>query len=200
LVNKIAGTPPVDTLKNNRPIFIVLSFLAFFTFLRRFFKNDHLALFILSLWGIYLLATMQEDGMGSNLITRIVQDKFVGWFIVVPVILVLMLWVLESGQFRYLGALAIGALGATLLHPITLSTILILCSSFGIFHILFEFSKKALLRTILVGLVLALCLFIPIYQYTRYTSTMPLDLAGMRDAVESFFNPLFYSDMHSHHS
>ncbi|MBN1667384.1 MAG: tetratricopeptide repeat protein [Anaerolineales bacterium] len=184
LVNKIGGTSSVDALRNNRPIFVILSFLAFFMLLRRFFGKGHLALFILSLWGLYLLTTLQEDGMGSNLVTRIIQDKFVGWFIVVPVVMVLVLWVLEHGRLNHVIALVFAALGATLLHPITLSTILLLSSSFGLFYMLFESSKKAVFRTFLVGLVLLFCLLIPIYQYIRYTNPMPIDLSGIRDAVE----------------
>ncbi|NTU64765.1 MAG: undecaprenyl-diphosphate phosphatase [Chloroflexi bacterium] len=70
----------------SRPLLILLSFLSLYTFLHQVFQDRRKALFMLCLWSAVLLATLQADGAGSDLITRIVQDKFLGWFVVVATI------------------------------------------------------------------------------------------------------------------
>jgi len=121
LINKITGVPPVEYFMYTRPVLIGLAFLSLYFLLHQLFKNRRQALFLLSLWSVYLLATTREEGMGNNLVTRLIQDKFLGWFVLVPVLLVFLLWFLEDRERRYLFCLGIGALGATFVHPITLT-------------------------------------------------------------------------------
>jgi tetratricopeptide (TPR) repeat protein len=184
LLCKLAGTSPVSFFMNSRPILVVLAFLALYTFLHQSFKERHQALFLLSLWSIYLLATTQVEGTGSDLITRSIQDKFQGWFIVAPIVLVFMQWFLESRRPRYLVGFGVGAFGCALLHPITLAQVAILAASYGALYLACERSKRALWSLVSVALVLVLCLAIPVVQYLRYLAPMPIDLAGLGDAVE----------------
>ena len=88
--------------------------------------------------------------------TRIVQDKFIGWFTVVPIVLVFIGWFLETRQWRYLVALAIGAFGAALLHPITLVQILLLAGGFGLLCLVRDRSWQTFRALTAVGLVLSL--------------------------------------------
>jgi tetratricopeptide (TPR) repeat protein len=208
LMCKIAGTSPAVFFVNSRPILVILAFLALYVFLHQFFRNRNQSLFLLSLWSIFLLVSLQADGTGSDLMTRIIQDKFLGWFIVVPIVLVFMLWFLEarSGKSQvstltrpvstlthrprrpsslgYLVGLGIGALGAAMLHPITLTQVLVLGGSFGLLYLVFVRTKEAFLSLTLVALVLLLCLAVPVVQYFRYVERMPVELAGLGDAVE----------------
>ncbi len=71
LVGKVAGASAVQLFMNSRPLFILLAFLALFTLLHQTFRNLQQALFLLSLWAVYLLATTTIEGVGSDLITRI---------------------------------------------------------------------------------------------------------------------------------
>ncbi len=184
LVAKVAGASPLQLFMNSRPILIILAFLSMFVFLHYFFRDRHLALYLLTLWAIFLLSTTRVEGMGSDLITRIMQDKFVGWFVIVPIILVFMLWFLRSQRWRYLLVFGLGAFGAALLHPITLTQVLILGGSFGLLYLAFERSRRTWRALVLLAFVLALCLVIPAIQYLRYKQPMPVELAGLEDAIE----------------
>jgi hypothetical protein len=184
LVAKVAGASPVQLLMNTRSVFIILAFLSLFTFLHQTFKNLHQALFLLTLWSVFLLATTHAEGVGSDLTTRIIQDKFLGWFVVVPVVLVLMQWFLASQRWRHFLALGIGTFGAALLHPITLTQVVILGGSFSVLYLALERSRRAVRGLLLMGVILVICLAVPAVQFLRYTTVMPVDLAGLSDAVE----------------
>ncbi len=184
LVAKLSGTAPDVFLVNSRPVLIIIAILALYTFLYQYFKNRHLALFLLSLWVIFLLATTQVEGTGSDFVTRIVQDKFFGWFIVVPIVLVFMLWFLESHQRRYLAGFGLVAFGATLMHPITLTQVMVLGGSFGALYLVAEHSRRAFRDVVLIALVLVLCLVVPVFQYIRFMGRMPIEEVGLNDVVE----------------
>lgn len=184
LTNKIAGTPPQEFLVNSRPFFVILAMLSLAALLFEFLKDKRQSLFLLNLWNIYLLATLQVDKTGSDFITRIFQDKFLGWFTIVPIALVFMKWFMLKRDWFTLAGFSIVTLGASLVHPITLIQEMILIGSFGLFHIAITRSKVQFSNLVIVALVLLLCTLIPFVQYLRYTSYMPVDLIGLGDAVE----------------
>ena len=192
LLNRLSGTTPYEFLVYSRSILVVLSLLAVYTLASQFFKNQQKALFTISLWSIYLLSTLslsgtpgatRSEGAGNDLVTHIFQDKYLSWFIIVPIVLVFMLWFLESRRFRYLIGFFIGVFGAALAHPVTFILLLILIGGYGLVYLVIEHSKKALRGLIYVAIVLALCLVIPIIQYIRFNQPMPVYLAGLADVV-----------------
>lgn len=166
-----------------RPILIFLALLSLFTFLHQFFRNQRLALFLMSLWSIYLLSTMQKDGTGNDMITRISQDKFAGWLIVVPLILVLLKWYLESGKKGYLAGFWLGSFAAALMHPITLVQVMMLGGSFGFVMFLQERSRPVFIRLLWLLAAVLFSLTVPVIQYLRYSEIMPVVLAGLEDTV-----------------
>ena len=176
LTNKIAGVSSLDFFANTRSMLVILGALAAYTFLYQFLKNRQQALFMLSLWSIFLLASIQADETGSDFISRILQDKFMGWFVIVPIVLVFMLWFLESRKKRHLAGFAIVTFGAALVHPITIIQAIMLIGSFGLLHLIIERSRHALNGLVIIGAVLLLCISIPVIQYIRYTNYMPIDL------------------------
>ncbi|HJX39674.1 MAG TPA: tetratricopeptide repeat protein, partial [Anaerolineae bacterium] len=184
LLCKLAGTSVVSFLLGSRPILVVLALLAFYTFVHQVFKDRRQALFLVSLWSVYLLATTQYDGAGEQFALHIFQDKYYGWFIAVPVVLVFLQWFLESRQPRYLVGLGLGAFGLALLHPVLLMQVLILGGSFGLLYLAFEHSRRAFFSLLAVGLVLGLCVVVPAVQYFRYLERMPIEVAGLGDALE----------------
>jgi tetratricopeptide (TPR) repeat protein len=193
LVNWVAGSPADQFLINTRPGFVILTLLAVYSLACQFIKNRKQALFISSLWAIFLLASLMVwglpgatrfEGTGNDLVTHVFQDKYVSWFIIVPIILVFMLWFLESMQFRYLAGFFLGVFGAALAHPVTLVQGLILASSFGLVFLILEHSKRALRGLFLVFLVLLLATVIPVIQYIRFNQPMPIQQAGLQDVLE----------------
>lgn len=193
LLDRLSGTLPEQFLVYSRSILVVLSLLAVYTLASQFFKNRQKALYTISLWAIYLLSTLslsgtpgatRSEGAGNDLVTHIFQDKYLSWFIIVPIALVFMLWFLESRRFRYLIGFFIGVFGAALAHPVTFILLLILIGGYGIIYLVIEHSRKALNGLLYIGIVLVLCLIIPIYQYIRFNQPMPVYLAGLADVVE----------------
>ncbi|MFC1922355.1 tetratricopeptide repeat protein [Chloroflexota bacterium] len=184
LVNRVSGVSPVDYFMSTRPLLIILSFFALYTLLHQFFKKNRLALFMLSFWSIYILATTRIEGIGSNLITRIIQDKFLGWFVVVPILLVFFLWYLEGREWRFLAGFSVAAFGATLVHPITMTQFMILGGAFSILYLILNRSKKTVVSLSWLTLVIAFCLGILLIQYFRYQGYFPIREAGLGDAVE----------------
>jgi tetratricopeptide (TPR) repeat protein len=184
LTNKISGTTPNEFFVNSRLFLTILSILSLGTLLKQGFKNRQQTLFMLNLWGVYLLATTYNDGTGSNLVTRIFQDKFIGWFVVIPIVVVFMLWFVDSRAQRKLIGFGIVTLGASLVHPITISLAVIIIGGFGLIHFAIERSRESFRILLIVALVLLFCTVIPFIQYLRYTNYMPVDVAGLGDAVE----------------
>ncbi|MEJ2211713.1 MAG: tetratricopeptide repeat protein, partial [Anaerolineae bacterium] len=189
LLCRIAGTTPAEFFMNSRPLLVLLAFLALYTFLHQAFKKRRQALFLLGLWSIYLFSTMTADGAGSDLVTRIIQDKFQGWFLVVPIVIVFAIWFLESRRARYLLGLGVGAFGATLLHPIALVQVLILSAGLGLLYLLLDGPWRGQFwrrfgSVLALGLVLGICLIVPVIQYFRFVGRVPIQVAGLGDAVE----------------
>jgi tetratricopeptide (TPR) repeat protein len=184
LNNRIAGVTPVEYFVNTRPILIILAFLGLFTLLHQYFRKFRIALVLLSFWSIYLLATIKVEGLGSNLITRIFQDKFMGWFVVVPTLLVLLLWYLQGKKWNYLVGFGIAAIGATLIHPITMTQFMIIGGGFCILYFLLNPSWSTAKKLGWLGAIVAFCLFILVIQYLRYRGYAPVVEAGYGPAVE----------------
>ena len=184
LVNKVANVYPPEFIINSRPILVFMAVLSFFTFLRHYFKEKRIPLFLLNIWLIYLLATTASDGTGSNMITRIFQDKFVGWFVVIPIVLVTMLWFIKTPSFLNLLLFGVVVFGASMVHPITLVQAMILIGGFGIVHLGVEKSRNTWKSFLLISVVLLLSLSIPLIQFLRYSGYFPLELVGLDDVVE----------------
>ena len=184
LVAHVSGINAVQLLVNSRAIFILISFLGLYTFLHQYFKEIQPALYLLCLWAIFLLITLYADGTGSDFVTRIVQDKFQGWFIVVPIVLIFVLWYLESSRKLYLVAVGIGILAATFMHPITFTQVLILTAGLSLIYFILNPSKETLETTTLLAIVMVLCLSVLIIQYFRYLGHSPIELVGLGNAVE----------------
>lgn len=184
LTSKIAGTTPSEFINNSRPVFVLLSMLSLTVLLNRFLKSMRQSLFLLCLWSIFLLSTTQKEGTGSDFVTRIFQDKFLGWFIVVPIVIVFMYWFVEIRSWRYLIGFVIVMMGASLVHPITLIQVMILSGGFGMIHFILKPSRSMFFNFVVVVLVFLASLIIPFMQYLRYTNYMPIELAGLGDAVE----------------
>lgn len=184
LTDKISGTSPLEFFTNSRPVLIILAILSIATFLNQILKDKRKTLFILNIWCIYLLATTISDGIGSDFITRIIQDKFLGWFVVIPIVLVFMLWFVQSQDWRKLIGYGIVIFGASMVHPITLTQAMIVIGGFGLFHLIFDRSRGTFVNLLIIAFVTSMCTIIPFVQYVRYVDLMPVDLAGLRDAVE----------------
>lgn len=175
------GLEPAIFYVNTRIILIALAFLGLYTLLQQTLKQRHLALFILALWAIYLLATLLVEQTGSHLVTRIAQDKFEGWFIVIPPTLIFLLWYLDSQSVRYLIGFAVATVGATLVHAITLPQLMILGGSAWLLHLIFVArSRRERLALGGVLLVYLVCLSVPIIEYIRFTAEKEiLDALGL---------------------
>mgnify|MGYP001056959352 CR=1 FL=1 len=184
LTNYVSGASPSEFFVNSRPFLVIIALLSLVILLNQFLKNKHQVLFFLCFWGIYLLSTLQADGSGNDFITRIIQDKFLGWFVVIPVLLTFMLWFLEGRGWVNLVGFGLVTFGASMVHPITLTQAMILTAGFGVIHFLFDRSRKTVISLGLIALVLVLCTIIPFYQYLRFNDYSPIQMAGLGDAVE----------------
>lgn len=184
LLANIGLIEPALFLVNSRAVLIVISFFAVYLFASRWFRGVKFGLTFTSLWGIYLLSHLHFDGDGNNFVTRIFQDKFMIWFIVIPALLTIFLWYVETGQRKYLVIFGIGAWGAAITHPVSFMILLILTAGYAILHLSFEWNPTELKKFALVGIVFLICLVVPVVQYIRFMGDMPLDLAGYDQAVE----------------
>lgn len=163
------GLEPATFYLQTRAVYIVLAFLGLYAWLHQMLKQRTLALFVVMLWGVYILATLLVEQTGSHLVTRIAQDKFEGWFLVVPPTLIFLAWYLESQAGRYLVGLSLAAVGATFVHAITLPHLMILGGAMWLLHLLFVARmRREWLALVSVALVFLACLSVPIIEYIRF--------------------------------
>jgi tetratricopeptide (TPR) repeat protein len=184
LTNKVSGVTHVDFLVHSRPFLVILALLSLAVLLEQLSGDRRQTLFLLCIWTIFLLATTQKDGTGSDLVTRVFQDKFLGWFVIVPIVLVFLVQFLERGEKSKLVGFSVVTFGASMVHPITLLQSMVLSGGFGILHLAFERNRKTFKLLIVAAIVFLVFLTVPIIQYLRYTGYMPVVLAGFGDAVE----------------
>ncbi len=199
----LTGLEPVDFYLYTRPVFILLAFLGLYALLRHALRRPAPALFILFLWSLYLLGTLLVEQTGSHFVTRITQDKFEGWFAVIPPTLLLLMRFLESGSWvssvgplappppqpahshAYLVAFALATLGATFVHAITLPQLMTLGGSLWLLHGVLV-GRRAWRALGWVALVYLVCLIVPIIEYLRFErERLILDALGLLE-VERF--------------
>lgn len=184
LTNKISGISPPDFFVNTRTILVVIAMLSIATFFFQTYKNKQQAIFTLCLWSIYLLTTIHSEGTGNNLVTRIIQDKFLGWFVVVPIVMVFIIWFVDNRSWSKLICLSLAMAGGSLVHPITLTQAMILFGGFGLLFLIFNRSRKVFINFATVLIVILLSTLIPFIQYIRFNNYSPVDLAGLSNAIE----------------
>lgn len=175
------GLEPATFYLQTRAVYIVLAFLGLYALLHQMLKQRTLAAFIVLLWGIYILATLLVEQTGSHLVTRIAQDKFEGWFVVVPPSLIFLAWYLESQAGRYLVGFSIAAVGATFVHAITLPHLMILGGAMWLLHlVLAARTRRERVALAAAALVFAACLSVPMIEYIRFEEEKKiLDALGL---------------------
>ncbi|HSK99375.1 MAG TPA: DUF6077 domain-containing protein [Rubrobacteraceae bacterium] len=157
----VSGIDPVDlVLRHLAPTLVVMSLLAFYALARVLFKSETAALLAGSLYALGLLIHLGPRG---NLVGRIAEDKFIAWFLFLPVGLIFAFLFLESLKLRYLTLFAFSCWAVVAIHPMGLAILGLCTAGFGLFHLALNLrDREAWIRTASLGGALLSVLLAPL--------------------------------------
>ena len=150
-LSRASGIDPVDLVLGYLvPTLVVMSLLAFYALARVLLRNETAALLVGSLYTLGLLLDF-----GGRWIGRVAEDKFLAWFLFLPVALIFAVLSLETGKKRYLVAFGFFCWAVVAVHPVGLAIIGLSAAGLGIVHLAVDWrGRKA--RTGAAGLAGAL--------------------------------------------
>lgn len=136
--------PLVLVLKYLTPALVILTFLAFYALARVLFKSATAALLAGCLYCLFFLVFLDVSHwtFGSELISRIVQDKFVARYIFLPVALCLAVAFLEERKFRYLALFGFMCWAVVSVHPAGLAIIGLSMTGFGLVRVMVGWRQR----------------------------------------------------------
>jgi hypothetical protein len=160
-LSKVAGIDSVElVLRYLAPTLVVTSLLAFYALARVLFKSETAALLIGSL---YELGLLMHLGPTYDLVGRIAEDKFLSFFLFLPVGLIFALLFLESHRPRYLVLFTFLCWAVVVVHPVGLALLGLCTAGFGILYLATRLRNKgAWLRTLSLGAALNSVLVAPL--------------------------------------
>lgn len=160
-LSKISGIDSVDlVLRFLSPTLVVMSLLAFYALVRILLRSETAALLAGSLYGLGFLVQLAPRGY---LVGRIAEDKFISWFLFLPVGLILAFLFLESRKLRYLMVFAFFCWAVVAIHPVGLALIGLSTAGFGLLHLAVNWRKReAWMRIVSLGAALLSVLLAPL--------------------------------------
>jgi hypothetical protein len=130
-LSRASGIDPVDLVLGYLvPTLVVMSLLAFYALARVLLRNETAALLVGSLYTLGLLLDL-----GGRWIGRVAEDKFLAWFLFLPVALIFAVLSLETGKKRYLVAFGFFCWAVVAVHPVGLAIIGLSAAGLGIVHL-----------------------------------------------------------------
>jgi len=165
-LSHLTGIDPVElVLKYLAPTLVILSLLAFYALARTLFKSELAALLAGCLYCIFLLIFLHASywSFGTELLGRIVQDKYVARYVFLPVALCIAVAFLEDRKFRYLALFAFLCWSVVSVHPAGLAILGLSMAGFGLVHVLIGWRKRAAWTGMLsLGVALLSILIVPL--------------------------------------
>jgi tetratricopeptide (TPR) repeat protein len=165
-MDKVAGVEPIDMFSFYLPpLLLLVSLLAFYSLAKELFKNRNAALLATLLQMLYYVSSIgSHDWIGRGFFDRIVEDKFLIWLILLPVVVLFMLKYLSIGKRKHLVPLGLSAAALSLTHPMGLVQGGISFASFALVHLLFNLKRDKIIRFVIIFILLLLFLPVPLMQ------------------------------------
>lgn len=182
--DRAAGVEPVDVYSFYLPpLLLVVSLLAFYSLAQALFHNCNAALLAVLLQVLYYFSSIgSHDWIGRGFFDRIIEDKFLVWFILLPVAVLLMLKYLASGGKKHLLPLVFSIAALAMTHPMGLVQAGISFASLALLHLLFNLNRDKILRVVVIFIPLLFFLLVPLTQRdlmaTQVTQGAAFDYAG----------------------
>lgn len=186
LLNYLSGLPPLDMFSFYLPLLLmVVSLLAFYSLSVELLQNHNLALLALLLQLVfYLSGVNSHDWLGRGFFDRIVEDKFLVWLVILPVVLMLAVRYIKYGHRHLLLLLSVSLLASTFVHPIGLVQDGLAIGAFALIHLLCTRQRQSLWRVAALFVLLLLMLGMPLAQ-------RQFQVAQLNSLVATNLNPTF---------
>ena len=147
------------------PLLMVLSISAFYSLAHTLFRHANLAAGASILQLLYYFASItSHDWIGRGFFDRLIEDKFLVWFIILPITILLTLHYLTGDSKRYLIPLALGIIALGFTHPLGLVQWGLVVGSFILFRLLLGQERANLTRIFVLTAVLSVFLLAPLAQ------------------------------------
>lgn len=129
------------------PLVMFLSLLAFYSLARTLFRAQNTALVAVLLQLLYYLSSINShDWIGRGFFDRILEDKFLIWLVLLPLVQLLLVRYLLQGGWPHLIALGLGVVALGLTHPIGVAQIGLSLAGFTLLHLLVNRNRTTLKR------------------------------------------------------
>lgn len=160
-LSKVSGIDSIElVLGYLAPVLVVMSLLAFYALARALLKSETAALLVGSL---YALGSLVQLAPRWYLVGRIAEDKFVSWFLFLPVGLIFAFLFVQTRKWRYLMVFAFCCWAVVAIHPVGLALIGLCTAGFGLFHLALDLrNKRAWIETVSLGGALLSVLLAPL--------------------------------------
>lgn len=164
-LSRLSGIDPIRLeFEYLRPALVVVAVLAFHT-LARVLLSRQAALMAGCVYALFMLVHLgvSPRTFGGEFIGRITQDKFVAWYIFLPVALAAAVAFIESRKVRYLGFFAFLCWAVVSVHPIGIALIGVSMAGFGLVYLAFRLrDRRAWAAMLGLGGVLLSVLLLPV--------------------------------------
>jgi len=137
-LSRVSGIDPVElVLGYLTPTLVVVSLLAFYALARVLLRSGTAALLVGSLYALGLLLHL-----GGRWIGRVAEDKFLTWFLFLPVALIFAVLFLEARRKRHLGVFAFFCWAVVAVHPVGLAIIGLSTAGLGLLHLAVDWRER----------------------------------------------------------
>ena len=184
-LSKVSGIDPVGfVLGYLVPTLVVMSLLAFYALARVLLRSGTAALLAGSLYALGLLLDV-----GGRWIGRVAEDKFLAWFLFLPVALIFALLFLEGRRKRHLVAFGFFCWTVVAVHPVGLAIIGLSAAGLGLLHVAANWRRRkawtgaAGLAGALLSVLLAPLLYLPATGESLVAALRSADISSGDPAV-----------------
>jgi len=137
-LSRVSGIDPVDlVLGYLGPTLVVMSLLAFYALARVLLRSETAALLVGSLYALVHLLNL-----GGRWIGRVSEDKFLAWFLFLPVALIFAVLFLEARRKRHLALFAFFCWAVVAIHPVGLAIIGLSAAGLGLLHLAVDWRER----------------------------------------------------------
>jgi Family of unknown function (DUF6077) len=190
-LSKVAGIDSVElVLRYLAPTLVVMSLLALYALARVLLKSETAALLTGSLYELGLLIHL---GPTYDLVGRIAEDKFLSFFLFLPVGLIFALLFLESRKVRYVMIFTFLCWAVVAVHPVGLALLGLCTAGFDILYLATRLRDKgAWIRTLSLGAALNSVLVAPLLYLLATGESL---VAMLKSADINYGDPAVLANM-----
>lgn len=166
LIVQVSGAPLLDAYwLFLPPILMVSSILAFYALAWELFEKQQAALTAVLLQLLLHLTTISShDWIGQGFFTRIAEDKYLVWLILLPISFMLLLRYSKTKQWRFLLLLGVSVTAIAITHPFGLLQFAFAAACFAIIHLPPTWKERTRMKTAVLLAPILLFLIIPVVQ------------------------------------